>query len=171
MKNCLIKLNVSVCLMLFCLQTVLAGETDIRPVCAALLDACRERVAGSEPACRFESDSDTCFATTNLHYLCRIVEHLLNNALKFSASGTIRLSLSQVDGKVRIAVTDTGVGIPADKAEYIFDRFTKLDEFVPGTGLGLYSCRLIAARLGASVYLDTSYQEGARFCIDLPAGT
>lgn len=145
-------------------------KADIRPVCAALLDACRERVAGSEPACQFESDSDTCFATTNLHYLCRIVEHLLNNALKFTASGTIRLSLSQVDGKVRIAVTDTGVGIPADKAEYIFDRFTKLDEFVPGTGLGLYSCRLIAVRLGASVYLDTSYQEGARFCIDLPAG-
>ncbi len=78
------------------------------------------------------------------------------------------MSLSHAGGKVHIAVSDTGIGVPADKAEYIFDRFTKLDEFTPGTGLGLYSCRLIVTRLGGSIYLDTSYQDGARFCIDLP---
>ena len=80
------------------------------------------------------------------------------------------MCLEQVDAKIRISVSDTGIGIPADKAEYIFDRFTKLDEFTSGTGLGLYSCRLIMNRLGGSIFLDISYKKGARFYVDLPLG-
>ncbi|WP_418696699.1 sensor histidine kinase [Bacteroides sp.] len=145
-------------------------RVDVLPVCVEILGICRERAKNTALAYVFESALDECPVTTNIQYLQRVVEHLLGNAAKFTASGTIRMSLAIVEGKVRIAVSDTGIGIPAEKAEYIFDRFTKLDDFMPGTGLGLYSCRLIVTRLGGSIYLDTSYRDGACFCIDLPGG-
>lgn len=63
---------------------------------------------------------------------------------------------------------DTGPDVPADKAEAIFQRFTKLNEFVQGTGLGLSICRDIASRMQGEVYLDTSYTAGARFVFTLP---
>ena len=59
--------------------------------------------------------------------------------------------------------------MPADQAEAIFDRFTKLNDFVQGTGLGLSICRDIAGRMGSKVYLDTTYTAGgARFIFDVP---
>ena len=142
-------------------------QVDILSICAGLLDICKRRAGNPEITWLFESGSDECLVKTNAQYLQRVVEHLLNNAAKFTVAGTIRMSLVHAEGKVRIMVSDTGIGVPADKAEYIFDRFTKLDEFMPGTGLGLYSCRLIVTRLGGSIYLDTSYRDGACFCIDL----
>ena len=144
-------------------------QVDILPICAGLLDICQGRTRKPEITWLFESETDECLVKTNAQYLQRVVEHLLGNAAKFTTAGTIRMSLVRTEGKARIMVSDTGIGVPVDKAEYIFDRFTKLDEFVPGTGLGLYSCRLIVTRLGGSIYLDTSYQDGACFCIDLPA--
>ena len=59
--------------------------------------------------------------------------------------------------------------MPPEQAEQIFTRFTKLNEFTQGSGLGLSICREIAGRMGASVYLDTSYTAGgARFVLELP---
>ena len=58
--------------------------------------------------------------------------------------------------------------LAADQAERIFERFTKLDEFVQGTGLGLSICREIADKMGGRVFLDTSYTGGARFVFVLP---
>lgn len=141
---------------------------DILPICAGLLDMCKGKTKKSGITWLFESGLDECLVKTNDKYLQHVVEHILNNAAKFTTAGTIRMNLMRTGGKIRIMVSDTGIGIPADKAEYIFDRFTKLDDFMPGTGLGLYSCRLIVTRLGGSIYLDTSYRDGACFCIDLP---
>ena len=143
-------------------------HVDILPVCTDLLDACKVKTNNHGINYIFETTSDKCIIKTNAKYLQRVLVHLLNNAAKFTTDGTISMSLKYVGDKVRITITDTGPGIPADKAEYIFDRFTKLDEFKPGTGLGLYSCRLIVMRLDGMIYLDTSYQDGARFCVDLP---
>lgn len=101
----------------------------------------------------------------------QILINLLTNACKHTAKGEIKLtcSLDEAAGEVSFAVTDTGTGVPADQAERIFDRFTKLDEFVQGTGLGLSICRDIASRMGARVYLDTSYTAGgARFVFTVP---
>lgn len=92
-----------------------------------------------------------------------IISHLLNNANKFTNQGSITLSYQpEEEGKIMcICVTDTGCGIPADKSEWIFERFTKNDDFIPGSGLGLYLCRLITQRLNGSLKLDTCYTGGA----------
>lgn len=79
----------------------------------------------------------------------------------------MNLSHQCVDKARKYGFPDTGRGVPADKAEKIFERFYKIDEFVPGVGLGLTLSRAIAAKINATVTLDTSYSGGARFLVAL----
>ena len=101
----------------------------------------------------------------------QILINLLTNACKHTVTGEIKLasSLTEKPGYVTYSVTDTGPGVPPEQAEKIFERFAKLNDFVQGTGLGLSICRDIASRMGAEVYLDTSYTAGgARFVFAVP---
>ena len=101
----------------------------------------------------------------------QVLINLLTNACKHTSAGEIKLesSLTEIPGFVTYSVTDTGTGVPAAQAEKIFERFTKLDDFVQGTGLGLSICRDVAGRMGAKVYLDTTFtQGGARFVFAVP---
>ena len=100
----------------------------------------------------------------------QVLINYLTNACKHTEKGEIHVhvSLSENPGSVTFSVTDTGTGVPPEKAEAIFERFTKLDAFVQGTGLGLNICRTVADKLGGQVSLDTSYTGGARFLFILP---
>ncbi|MDO4319207.1 MAG: HAMP domain-containing sensor histidine kinase [Bacteroidales bacterium] len=100
----------------------------------------------------------------------QIINNLLNNAAKFTTNGKITLSydLSNDRRMVVISVSDTGIGIPADQAERIFDRFVKLDKEAQGVGLGLTISRMLARLLGGDLTLDTTYKHGARFVLTLP---
>ena len=70
---------------------------------------------------------------------------------------------------ILFSVTDTGIGIPIEKQESVFERFNKLDTFVPGTGLGLSISRLIAKeKMGGSLTIDSTYTTGSRFILILP---
>ena len=66
------------------------------------------------------------------------------------------------------SVADTGCGIPREQAENIFERFTKLNDFKQGTGLGLNICRLISKKMEGHVYCDVNYTDGARFVFTIP---
>lgn len=106
---------------------------------------------------------------TNDKYLGLLVAILLNNAYKFTQKGSITLECDRKDeGHVFIAVADTGCGIPADKYDYVFERFTKLDKFSQGNGLGLYLCRLIVTHLHGEVHIDPEYANGTRIVATLP---
>lgn len=111
-----------------------------------------------------DAPGDLCL-TTDATRLEQVLINFLTNAAKFTKEGEIVLSYSvdEDKGQVIFAVTDTGIGIPKDKAEVIFERFEKLDNFAQGTGLGLHICRLIANMLKGKVMVDTSYTGGARF--------
>lgn len=95
----------------------------------------------------------------------QVLINYLTNACKNTVKGEIHLHCSTTEnpGKLTLSVTDTGVGVPAEKADYIFQRFTKLNDFVQGSGLGLNICQMVAEKLGGSVYLDKNYTAGARF--------
>ena len=95
----------------------------------------------------------------------QIIINYLTNAMKHTQEGEIHVhtSLKEHPGMITFSVTDTGVGVPPDKAELIFQRFEKLNVFQQGTGLGLAICRQLATLLGGSVSLDTTYTNGARF--------
>ena len=113
---------------------------------------------------------DGFFITTNRDMLKRAIVPLIDNAMKYTAKGTITLGASVTDDELKLTVEDTGCGIPETEAEHIFERFVKLDTFKEGIGLGLPLCRVIIARLGGTISLDTNYKEGARFVIRLNIG-
>ena len=117
---------------------------------------------------QFESDlSDDISLQTNEGMLKRVINLLLDNANKYTKKGSITLKASANDEQVILTVEDTGTGIPADAAEHIFERFFKVDAFREGLGLGLPLCRTIINRLGGTVDLDNSYQQGARFVVKI----
>ena len=104
---------------------------------------------------------------TNKIYAIRALSQLLENAVKFTHEGSITLSMTYTDSKVCFTVEDTGIGIPADQTEHIFEEFVQLDTFTDGTGIGLTIARSIAQRMGGDLWLDTSYTQGARFVLEL----
>lgn len=119
-------------------------------------------------------DAETPFLT-NKNAAVRALSLLLDNARKFTLpSGdapsrkrvTLRVLTSQ--GQVRFVVEDTGIGIPPENAERIFEEFVQLDDFRDGTGIGLTVARSLARRMGGDVQLDSSYSGGARFILTLP---
>ncbi len=113
---------------------------------------------------------DSMIIYTDKNRLLQVLSNLLSNAKKCTTQGTITIALEepQDPDMLTISVTDTGCGIPKDKAEVIFERFKKLDEFKQGTGLGLAITRSIIYNLGGKIWVDTSYTDGARFMFTLP---
>lgn len=105
---------------------------------------------------------------TNEHAIVRVLELLLDNARRFTKEGFIRLQVGLQEGKACFTVEDTGIGVPADEAEHIFEEFVQLNEYEEGTGIGLTVARSLARRLGGDVVLDTSYTDGARFVLTHP---
>lgn len=102
-------------------------------------------------------------------YLRILLMALLGNAHKFTRQGHIHLACSRKgDDHIAIVVTDTGCGIPPEKHDYVFQRFTKLDSFSQGNGLGLYLCRLIVGHLGGEIRIDPAYTDGTRIEVTLP---
>lgn len=106
---------------------------------------------------------------TNERYLSILLAELLANAYKFTQQGTITLECDRLDEETAyIAVSDTGCGIPPESREYIFERFTKVDPFSQGNGLGLYLCRLIVRHLHGTIQIDPAYKSGTRVVVTLP---
>ena len=119
----------------------------------------------------FSNNSGRTAVEANHEGLSRIIQCLVGNAVKFTSSGSISVECStNAYGNTIFTVTDTGRGIPEGDEERIFDRFYKVDEFVPGAGLGLSLVREIARCMEATVVLDRSYAaKGSRFVVTLRA--
>lgn len=119
---------------------------------------------------QLEVPDEEIFISSNEQYLSLVLENLLNNANKFTEKGKIilKMQLDKMQGKLRIEVKDTGCGIPADKQEIVFQRFSKLDSFTQGNGLGLYLSRLIIKRLSGEIFVAPEYIDGACLVINLP---
>lgn len=96
-------------------------------------------------------------------------DRLLGNALKFSSQGSVMIKANIENGQLMIAVEDTGIGIPREQQERVFEQFYKVDSFVPGIGLGLTVARRSAQLLGGTLTIDPTYTKGYRFVVTLDA--
>ena len=147
------------------------AETDLGLLCAERLQIQRE--LSQNPSVEYVlkgGGRGTCVIPTNETYMTRVIDNLLQNAAKFTAAGSVTVCCDKDERtrKLRIRVTDTGIGIAPDKQEWVFDRFTKVDSFKPGSGIGLYLCRLIVTRLGGAIRVCPDYRAGCCIEITLP---
>jgi PAS domain S-box-containing protein len=105
--------------------------------------------------------------------LRRILLNLLGNAVKFTESGEVALDMRLEQDTLRIVVRDTGLGIPPDFLNRIFDPFIQVDasetRTQSGTGLGLTITRELARLLGGTVSVDSTLGSGSTFTVELPA--
>ena len=103
------------------------------------------------------------------HLLAQAVANLLDNALKYTATGGIRLRVESAPQAARLEVADSGPGIPADRREAVFDRFVRLEgsRSTPGNGLGLSLVRAVARLHGGAATLDDNHP-GLRAILTLP---
>jgi PAS domain S-box-containing protein len=101
----------------------------------------------------------------------QIISNLLSNAVKFTPSGRITIRGERHSEAFRVLVTDTGVGVPADQAERIFERFNQADAAITrrygGAGLGLPFARDLATRMGGALGYESG-DEGSVFWLELP---
>ena len=111
------------------------------------------------PELKIESDREK---------VLEILDHLVQNAVKFTTEGEITLSYEVQGNQVRVNVADTGKGVAKADQARIFERFVKLDEYIPGTGLGLSVVESLVKNLGGSVGVDSSLGVGSNFWFVLP---
>jgi signal transduction histidine kinase len=108
--------------------------------------------------------------TSDLTRVLESMEHLVSSAVKFTDKGNIVIGYDPVkNSRIRLWVKDTGKGIAPENQERVFERFFKVDEFIPGAGLGLSVCRTMAFSLGGNVGVESKLGEGSTFWIEIPA--
>lgn len=145
-----------------------AEQCIVSGLIAEATEAIRPRIAPGvtlESKCSIANDE---IITTQPQMISLILHKLLDNAAKFTKSGSIISSLERDDANLHFSVADTGPGIPEDKRDFVFERFAKLDSFVQGAGLGLPIARMVAERLGGSLTIDAAYHEGTKFNLIIP---
>lgn len=115
-------------------------------------------------------EGDKKYLQTDNVRLQQVVNNLINNAAKFTFSGSITFGYEEEEepGYTRIFVEDTGVGISEEGIRHIFERFYKVDNFTQGAGLGLSICQTIVERLKGTISVTSEVGKGTRFTVRLP---
>jgi signal transduction histidine kinase len=105
---------------------------------------------------------------TDREKLLEILDNLVQNAVKFTEMGSVTLGYDVLVDHVHIWVKDTGIGVSEADQKKIFDRFVKLNDYVPGTGLGLAVAKSHIESLGGKIGVNSHVGEGSTFWVTLP---
>jgi signal transduction histidine kinase len=161
------------------LSKIEAGRMEVHPVMfevAALVDLCCRTVEPMVKSDRLRLvkalDGDLPPLYTDQDRLKQILMNLLSNAIRFTEAGTVAIRARRDGSHIAIAVEDTGVGIPADALDLIFEEFRQVDSSPTrkhgGTGLGLAISRRFARLLGGEVSVTSTLGVGSTFTVTLP---
>jgi CheY-like chemotaxis protein len=141
----------------------------------AELMAIRAQAKGLELACHIAPDVPT-HLVGDPHRLRQVLTNLMGNAIKFTAQGGVVLHVTNepdapVAGRLRFAVSDTGIGIPPDKASAIFESFMQADASITrqygGTGLGLTISKKLVELMGGAIGVESAVGQGSTFWVEL----
>lgn len=143
-------------------------EFEVKPFVRGIVNVAREKT-DDKVAVLFDEDSPDISIYGDQERINQVIVNLVNNALKFTNEGHVRLGYTTADNNMLLFyVEDTGMGIPADDQEAIFDRFVKLDSFVQGTGLGLAVSRNIVYQMDGEMGVESKRGIGSRFWFKIP---
>jgi PAS domain S-box-containing protein len=102
----------------------------------------------------------------------QVLLNLVNNAIKFTEEGRVRIQASTEADRLRVVVSDTGIGIKAEHIGMLFEAFRQVDgsarRIYEGTGLGLYLCRKLLRMMGGEIHVESDYGVGSRFTFTMP---
>lgn len=149
-------------------EELLLSSFDLNMVIEEIVGIFQMKVHdGVQMVTDFHSESQ--LMLTDRSRLTEILRALISNAVKFTNNGQITVGYeAPVDGRITIFVKDTGKGIAEENQKRIFEKFYKVDEYIPGAGLGLNLCHTMAYSLGGSVTVESKLGEGSTFRLDIP---
>ncbi|HUQ99822.1 MAG TPA: PAS domain S-box protein [Gemmatimonadaceae bacterium] len=160
-----------------------AGQLEIEehnfPLASALAAAeelVKPQADAKKISLSFERSDESILVRADRDRFQQIVLNLLSNALKFTPeAGTVKVTSSSTPEQVSVLVADSGVGIPADQLERIFDPFVQVQSgptrTSDGVGLGLAISRDMARQMGGDVSAESRAGEGSTFTLTLPKGS
>ena len=116
--------------------------------------------------------SPVLFAHVDKDHLREVLDNLVENAIKYTLKGTVIVDVTATDDYVRVAVKDSGLGIPAEDLPHLFQKFYRVDNSdtreIGGTGLGLYLCRKLVEAMEGRIWVESEYKKGSTFYIEIP---
>ena len=150
-------------------KSLVKQQVDLVPVLRQVVDSFTGMVDTSQVILAAQFPITELMVTTDIGKVQEIMTNLVQNAVKFTAQGSITVGFDVPQGdKLTLWVLDTGKGISEDDQKRIFERFFKVDEYIPGTGLGLSVAKSHAESLGGSIGVDSILGEGSRFWVEIP---
>ena len=150
-------------------KSLVKQQIDLVPVLKQIIDSFSGMVDPSQVILASQFPIAELMVNTDIGKVKEILTNLVQNAVKFTAQGSITLGFDVPQGDMLILwVLDTGKGIGEADQSRIFERFFKVDEYVPGTGLGLSVAKSHAESLGGSIGVESILGEGSRFWVKLP---
>jgi len=149
--------------------TVRIGNVSLHAVTRTVLEL-GGHLAQDKPVTLVNSVMPGLIVRADENRLHQILRNLVENAIKYTDAGMIEVLAEQTGGRVRITVSDTGVGIPEESYEAIFQPYEQLDgDIGRGTGLGLSIARQLVELLGGEIAVSSKLGEGTRISFTLPA--
>lgn len=142
----------------------------LHPLCKEIHDALKFRYPlGVELI--YEPSEEDIVIEGDKNRIFQVVSNLIGNAFKFTTSGSVSYGYCRKGDEIEFHVSDTGIGIEADKLSKVLERFVKVNSFAQGTGLGLSICKTIIERLGGTISVSSEMGEGTTFIFTLPSPT
>jgi PAS domain S-box-containing protein len=121
---------------------------------------------------KLDTDPSVGYVLASQLYLEETLQNFLTNSLKYTRQGSVTLSAHRQDDKILFSVADTGIGISKSDQKHMFEKFYRSEDYrtreSPGTGLGLYVVKKLAAKLGTRIHMDSELNKGSTFSFSLP---
>ena len=144
-------------------------ETELNAMMDELEGAFRmKQPQGNRVHIEFLRSCPDCYIRTDRKRLAQVVSNFLSNAVKFTAKGEIRFGFETRGDELYFYVSDTGCGIPQDKTDILFRRFTKAGSYKQGIGIGLAICKSIVEAMGGRIGVESEVGKGSTFWFTLP---
>ncbi|WP_455585451.1 sensor histidine kinase [Bacteroides sp.] len=140
---------------------------EINQVCREIVQTLKAKTQKGV-ALLFKTPSSPCCIYSDKNRFTQVIINFITNAIKFTSQGSITLGYEIMDDAIKVYVRDTGLGIPHEKLNNIFDRFVKLNTFVQGTGLGLSICKSIVSQMGGEIGVESTENVGSCFWFTHP---